>query len=410
MRLLFVQVLTAVMTCAGFARAACPVQPPPAPTDDFQGFKGRVFRLGAVTMPYRLFVPKNYDKANAYPLVLYLHHAGLVGTDNCIQLTEEIGSGGYGGVFVHSATAPDKTKFVTQDKYPHFLLAPQAQNSQFGFGGGGAGSATAPEHPTRPALYGILDQVRGEYNIDPRRIYVTGISMGCYGTWDIIMRNPTYFAAASPQSCTGDPNAQLLSKLVDSPIWSMCGTADGYFPGAQKMVDTMKMVGARAFTFTPFQGVGHSIHDLGYDYPGFIDWIFAQSLPGAADAGVADATVAPDADAPVADASRPADVGSVPPPPDAPSPIDAVAMGGGGGSSTMGAGGASDSGQRASGGSGGNAASGGNSHGPVQGTDREAGCSCSVREPRPSRIVELSILSMLVFLGRRKRKHGALKS
>jgi dienelactone hydrolase len=404
MRLLFVQVLTIVMGFVGFARAACPVQPPPAPTDDFQGFKGRVFQVGAVTMPYRLFVPKNYDKANAYPLVLYLHHAGLVGSDNCIQLTEEIGSGGYGGVFVHSATAADTTKFVTQNKYPHFLLAPQAKNSQFGFGGGGAGSATASEHPTRPALYGILDQVRGEYNIDPRRVYVTGISMGCYGTWDIIMRNPTYFAAASPQSCTGDPNTQLLSKLVDSPIWSMCGTADSYFSGAQKMADTMKMVGARAFTFTPFQGVGHSIHDLGYDYPGFIDWMFAQSLPGAADAGVADANVPPDADAAVADASRSDDVGPTPPVPDAPSPpSDAVATGGSGGSSTAGTGGASGSGQSGSGGSGGNAASGGSAARPAQGAD-SVGCTCSLREPRRSRIVELSALSILVLLGRRKRR------
>ena len=137
--------------------------------------------------------------------------------------------------------------------------------------------------------------MRGEYNIDSRRIYVTGISMGCYGTWDIIMRNPNYFAAASPQSCRGDPNTQLLSKLVDSAIWSMCGTADSYFTGAQAMADAMKTVGAREFIFTPFQGVGHSIHNLGYDYPGFIDWMFAQSLPAVADAGATDAAVGGDA-------------------------------------------------------------------------------------------------------------------
>jgi dienelactone hydrolase len=361
------------------------------------GFKGRVFQVGGVSMPYRLFVPKNYDETKAYPLVLYLHHAGLVGTDNCIQLTEEIGSGGYGGVFVHSATAPDKTKFVTQDKYPHFLLAPQATNSQFGFGGGGPGSATAPVHPTRAAVYGILDEVRGQYNIDARRIYVTGISMGCFGTWDIIMRNPTYFAAASPQSCTGDPNTQILSKLIDSPIWEMCGTADGFFAGAQQMADAMKTVGARAFTFTPFQGVGHSIHDLGYDYPGFIDWMFAKSLPGAADAGVVDAK-APDADAARVDATRPDDAGPIPPVPDASPPIEDASGGGGAGPSTTGAGGVSGSGQSGSGGSAGSVGP------PKQGADSDVGgCNCSLRERRSSAAMQLAPFFLALLLRRRRK-------
>ena len=265
--------------CGGTAHAACPEQPAPPATQELQGFQGRIFELGGQSMPYRLFVPEGYDAGQAYPLVLYLHHAGLVGTDNCIQLTEEAGSGGYGGVFVHQATAENQTKFDTQQKYPHFLVAPQATNSSYGFGGGVEGSSTAPEHATRALVFGILDALSQEFNIDARRRYVTGISMGCYGTWDIIMRRPDYFAAASPQSCRGDPNEALLAKLVDAPIWSMCGTNDSYFAGAQAMADAMESVGAKQFVFTPFQDVGHSIHNLGYDYPGFIDWMFAQALP-----------------------------------------------------------------------------------------------------------------------------------
>jgi hypothetical protein len=134
-------------------------------------------------------------------------------------------------------------------------------------------------------VWGILDQVRKEFSIDGARLYVTGISMGCYGTWDIIMRTPGVFAAASPQSCQGDPNTSLLSKLKDMPIWSMCGTNDSYFNGAQAMADGMKQIGATAFTFTAMQGVGHSINDRGYDYPGFIDWMFAQRLATGGSAG-----------------------------------------------------------------------------------------------------------------------------
>ncbi|MDC0677732.1 hypothetical protein [Sorangium atrum] len=282
---------SALVLCAtseAFAYS-CPQNPPPARTETYQGFLGRVHELNGQQLPYRLFVPKDYDPNKAYPLVLYLHHAGLAGTDrnnetgwdNCVQLTSEIGSGNdYGGVFTHRAVDKDGSRFDTQQRYPHFVLAPHANSPAYGFGGGVNGSATAAEHPTRPLLWGILEQVQAEFNIDPGRLYVTGISMGCYGTWDIIMRTPGVFAAAAPQSCRGDPNKTLLAALKDMPIWSMCGTNDSYFAGAQAMADAMEDVGATAFTFTAMQGVGHSINDRGYDYPGFIDWMFAQRLPG----------------------------------------------------------------------------------------------------------------------------------
>jgi hypothetical protein len=276
----------------------CPQTPSPAKTATYQGFLGRVFQLDGQELPYRLFVPANYDASKSYPLVLYLHHAGLAGTDannesgwdNCVQLTSEIGSGDdYGGVFTHRAVDTNGTRFDTQQKYPHFVVAPHANSPQYGFGGGTAGSATRPEHATRKLVWGILDQVRKEFSIDGARLYVTGISMGCYGTWDIIMRTPGVFAAASPQSCQGDPNTSLLAKLKDVPIWSMCGTNDSYFNGAQAMADGMKQIGATAFTFTAMQGVGHSINDRGYDYPGFIDWMFAQRLATGGSAGAAGA-------------------------------------------------------------------------------------------------------------------------
>lgn len=61
------------------------------------------------------------------------------------------------------------TKPLTQAKYPHFLVAPQASNSSYGFGDGVEGSATAPEHATHALVYGILDALSKEFNIDARR-------------------------------------------------------------------------------------------------------------------------------------------------------------------------------------------------------------------------------------------------
>jgi MYXO-CTERM domain-containing protein len=286
---LALQIVAALCLAREASAYSCPQTPSPPKTETYQGFLGRVHELDGEELPYRLFVPENYDPNTAYPLVLYLHHAGLAGTDqnndsgwdNCVHLTSEIGSGNdYGGVFTHQAVDEAGDRFDTQARYPHFVLAPHANSPAYGFGGGVAGSATGPEHPTRRLLWAILEAVQNEFNIDPGRLYVTGISMGCYGTWDIVMRSPGVFAAASPQSCRGDPNTTLLAALKDMPIWSMCGTNDSYFAGAQAMADAMNEVDATAFTFTAMEGVGHSINDRGYDYPGFIDWLFAQRLPG----------------------------------------------------------------------------------------------------------------------------------
>src|SRR6187549_4174976 len=95
--LLFAVALGVPSTAFGYA---CPQIPPPPKTETYQGFLGRVYEQNGQQLPYRLFVPKDYDPKKAYPLVLYLHHAGLAGTDshndtdwdNCVQLTSEIGS------------------------------------------------------------------------------------------------------------------------------------------------------------------------------------------------------------------------------------------------------------------------------------------------------------------------------
>ena len=140
-------VLFALALCSAKDALAyrCPQDPPPAKTETYQGFLGRVHELEGQQLPYRLFVPKDYDANEAYPLVLYLHHAGLAGTDrnnetgwdNCVQLTSEIGSGNdYGGVFTNRAVDEDGAEFDTQERYPHFVLAPHANTSNYGFGGG----------------------------------------------------------------------------------------------------------------------------------------------------------------------------------------------------------------------------------------------------------------------------------
>jgi poly(3-hydroxybutyrate) depolymerase len=365
------------------ATTAAQCTPMPAVTDDYQGFAGRLFKdaKSGATMPYRLFKPAGYEAGKAYPMVLYLHHAGLVGTDNCRQLTGEAGSGGYGGVFSHSA----------QRKYPHFVVAPQATNSNFGWGGGMPGSFARAPHATHALIYGILEQVRAEFNIDPRRVYVTGISMGCFGSWDLVMRNPTYFAATSAQSCGGDPAG--LPRIVALPVWSFCGSEDPLFAKQSDiMAAEFKKLNPLDFTYTVIPGVGHSVINRGYDWvgpPSLIDWLFGKTNKSASvpDGGPSqDARPANGADAQARDGGvGGGNGGGGTPDPDpgagGASGAGAPALAGGGGNAgsvamPMGQGGAR------SGAAGGNAGAGGASPAAdTAGSADAGGCSCNVGQP-----------------------------
>lgn len=145
------------------------------------------------TMPYRLFVPENYDKNKLYPVVLALHTSMTVGIDNEAQLTE-------------GRVATVWADPVNQAKYPCFVVAPQKPNENY----------------YSEIIINILDSMIKTYSIDTNRQYVTGISLGAYETWMLISRYPNRFAAAMPKS--GTLESVLSFKRV--PIWCAHGQAD----------------------------------------------------------------------------------------------------------------------------------------------------------------------------------------
>src|SRR5207249_11981392 len=117
------------------------------------GFASRTYK----TMPYRLFVPADYDATRKYPLILWLHGAGSVGNDNFKQISGASLRG------THTWTSPQ-----VQAKYPSFVLAPQ--------------SRTGSWIVDLPRVLELLDAIKSEYSLDASRIYVAGQSMGGFGT------------------------------------------------------------------------------------------------------------------------------------------------------------------------------------------------------------------------------------
>jgi predicted peptidase len=130
----------------------------------------------------------------------------------------------------------------------------------------------------------ILDMLLNKYSgIDADRLYVTGLSMGGYGTWEAIERWPNYFAAAAPLSGAGDPSKAAL--LVHEPIWAFHGALDTVVPvsGSRDMISAITQAGGHP-RYTEFPNDGHDLWTSGKVYsptadPAFFSWLFSQKKP-----------------------------------------------------------------------------------------------------------------------------------
>jgi predicted peptidase len=216
------------------------------------------------TLPYRLFVPANYDATKQYPLIVFLHGAGERGDDNAKQLAN---SGPL--VFVQPSA---------QVKNACFLIAPQCPTGQQWVNTPwGKGSYSTKDIPISDPLRMTLECIQGlqkEFSIDSKRLYATGLSMGGYGTWDLILRNPTMFAAAIPICGAGDPN--LATPLKGTSIWSFHSADDKVVPASGSR-DMMRALWASGQTpsYTEYTNYGHSSWNAAYGTPDLVRWMFS---------------------------------------------------------------------------------------------------------------------------------------
>lgn len=213
------------------------------------------------TLPYGLLEPIQAKAGEKYPLVIFLHGAGERGKDNESQLKHI--------QILYS--------YNVLDKYPSFVLAPQCPKRQVwsDLMNGKPFSAT----PTKPmALFiEVLDKIMQEYPIDPSRVYVTGVSMGGFGTWDLITRFPDRFAAAVPICGGGDAGA--VDRIKHVPVWVFHGAEDDVVPPrlSRKMVTALQNVGALP-GYTEYPGVKHGSWWQAYKEPYLMPWLTKQRL------------------------------------------------------------------------------------------------------------------------------------
>lgn len=240
-----------------FANAAVTAQPSRFSAERFIGEKGD-------TLNYRLLFP-DAAPGRKFPLVIFLHGAGERGSDNDAQLK-------WGAM-----------SFATDEMmstYPAFVVAPQCplgmtwsnvtrtNNNRL---------MTLQPEPSKPMalLYGLLQKMKQNPSVDTNRIYITGVSMGGYGTFDALERYPNVFAAAMPV-CGGGDTARAAS-IAHIPMWIVHGSEDATVTPLNSidMVQALMKAGARP-GFSMYPETGHFSWLAAYSNRLAFEWLFRQ--------------------------------------------------------------------------------------------------------------------------------------
>ncbi|MDZ7331364.1 MAG: prolyl oligopeptidase family serine peptidase [candidate division KSB1 bacterium] len=197
-----------------------------------------------VSLNYLLFLPKDYSSTKkSYPLILFLHGAGERGDDLSL-------------VKVHGIP-----KVVEQQPdFPFIAISPQCPSDRWWV-----------DPWLLEALNALVDQVIDKYRVDASRVYLTGLSMGGFGTWALAMTFPEKFAAIAPICGGGMP--WMAFRIKDVPVWVFHGAKDPVVPiqRSEEMVDALKKVGGNV-KFTVYPDAGHDSWTETYNNPELYRW------------------------------------------------------------------------------------------------------------------------------------------
>lgn len=198
------------------------------------------------TLGYLLHLPANYQSDQRWPLILFLHGYGQSGDD------------------VDAVRAQGIARIVSeQPDFPFIAVAPQC-----------------PWHTWWPELAEdldvLLDQISSSYAVDPARIYLTGLSMGGFGTWYLGTTRPQRFAAIAP-ICGGGywfhGFPQRVAALKDTPVWAFHGAKDDVVPlaASQQLVDALQEAGGDV-RLTIYPEAAHDSWTETYNNPELYAW------------------------------------------------------------------------------------------------------------------------------------------
>jgi predicted peptidase len=222
-----------------------------------------IYKYESDSLLFRLSLPKDYDSSGTFPLLLFFHGAGERGDDNVSQMNLI-------SDFIESDLFQKQSSFVVLPQCPageKWVDADWLQlTSTFNY---------VPERSMSLTIK-LLNRILDNYKVDTNKLYVMGLSMGGFGTWDIITRMPDKFAAAVP-ICGGGDEEQAY-KLSNIPIWAFHGSKD-------KLVNVSRSrnIASRVKSFngniiyTEYKNVGHNAWSYAFKDSKLMSWIYSKS-------------------------------------------------------------------------------------------------------------------------------------
>lgn len=225
-------------------------------------FQTHVFEYRGLKIPYRFFAPTLHSPDKTVPLVLYLHGAGERGNDA-------------GDIVLKNGALNFASR---ESQYPCYVLVPQCpQNMKWSPYQKELGYYRLSDSASiiQELLIALLDSIQQVYAVDTSRVYVVGISMGGFGTWELVMRNPLRFAAAVPICGGGD--ITKVQRIKHLPLWVFHSADDQVIPvhWSRALVDSLKTLGA-PIQYTEFADVGHNAWSPAFANDSLYKWLFSQ--------------------------------------------------------------------------------------------------------------------------------------
>jgi predicted peptidase len=225
----------------------------PSTTQSEQKFKKRVTR--ELNATYLLHLPAGYDAGKKrWPLMIFLHGAGERGTN--LSLVARHG--------------PPK---IVKDKpdFPFILVSPQCPPG---------------ERWDSETILALLDHAIAKYRVDTNRVYLTGLSMGGFGSWALAVTHPNRFAAVAPICGGGETIPVLLAgrrkqeQLKKLPVWAFHGAKDPTvkLEESEKMINAFKRLGSENVELTVYPEATHDSWTETYENPKLYDWFLSHSL------------------------------------------------------------------------------------------------------------------------------------
>lgn len=233
------------------------------------GFLNRTVKIGQESYHYQVYVPRDWSKKQKWPVILFLHGAGERGEDGFVQT--EVGIG----------TAIRKYN----DRFPAIVVIPQCRKNVW----------WTEEKMEQQAMKALEQAVR-EFKGDPDRLYLTGLSMGGYGSWFLASKYPGKFAAVVP-ICGGvvppkvpnlpestselaksaDPYGDVAKKIGKTPVWIFHGADDRVVPPdeSRKMNEALKNAGGEV-KYTEYEKVGHDSWNKAYAEKELLPWLLSK--------------------------------------------------------------------------------------------------------------------------------------